>query len=171
MGKLSKNFRNKSFKQMKLERQEKREATARFKSLMPGSNGRATTSAQNQARPIVSNRSAQAAEHIAGATGKIKEGYQEDGSYIDRNGVRMSKAYMDNLQITKEDLPGKGEKGQRCNRSACQAPGAYWYNHSTQAYYCKTCSELINSECRNDEYVRNLGHPLLTLDPDFASKA
>ena len=67
MGKLSKNFRNKSFKQMKLERKEKSEATARLNSFKQGSNGRATVSAQNQARPIVSNRSAQAAEHIAGA--------------------------------------------------------------------------------------------------------
>jgi len=91
--------------------------------------------------------------------------------YITPEGVFMSADYIDNLQTDKPAGQGKGHKGENCNRSACQAPGAYWYNHSTRAYYCKTCADLINSSCQHDQYVKDLGHPLLTLDPDFADKA
>lgn len=38
----------------------------------------------------------------------------------------------------------KGRKGGSCNRSACQAPGATWFNSSTRAYYCRTCAHMIN---------------------------
>jgi hypothetical protein len=118
------------------------------------------------------DRSAEAARRIAGAMASVQSGYQDDGSYVcGRTGVHMSKAYQDNLQTNKPVLEGKGEKGQRCNRTACQAPGAYWYNHSTRAYYCGTCAELINAECAQDSYTQGLGHSLLTLDPEFADKA
>lgn len=99
-------------------------------------------------------------------------GEQPDGSYITPEGVRMSKAYRDNLQTNKPDGPAKGEKGGNCNRSACQAPGAYWYNHSTRLYYCETCAEILNKDKFNREDAQRMyGHPLCTLDPDFASKA
>lgn len=58
----------------------------------------------------------------------------------------------------------KGLKGGSCNRTACQAPNAMWFNHSTRAYYCQWCARLINDACRNDDFVKGLGHPLLTLD-------
>ncbi len=88
--------------------------------------------------------------------------------YTSPEGVYMSAEYIDNLQTDKPHGEGKGEKGKNCNREACQAPGAYWYNHSTQRYYCTTCARLINSANRNDSYVRDLGHDLCTLDPDYA---
>jgi len=122
-------------------------------------------------RPIHNDRSAEAAQRIAGAMERVRSGYQDDGSYISPEGVHMSKAYMDNLQTDKAELEGKGEKGQRCNRTACQAPGAYWYNHSTQKWYCGTCADLLNRDKFNSADADRLyGHPLLTLDPEFADK-
>jgi hypothetical protein len=122
--------------------------------------------------PAYRDRSAQAAEQLSRAMTRIRtEGYQPDGSYVDRNGIRQSKAYLDNLDTRKAELPGKGIKGQRCNRTACQAEGAYWYNHSTDKHYCGTCADIINAaNGPNDEYVRNLGHDLLTLEPEFEDK-
>ena len=34
----------------------------------------------------------------------------------------------------------KGVEGGNCNRSACQMPGADYYNLSTQKYYCRECA-------------------------------
>ena len=31
----------------------------------------------------------------------------------------------------------KGKKGGRCNLTACQQPGAWYFNKSTRAYYCE----------------------------------
>jgi len=93
--------------------------------------------------------------------------------YITPEGVFMSAQYIDNLQTDKPVGEDKGVKGGNCNRTACQAPGAYWFNHSTRAYYCGTCADLINGESRKfkDSFIDDLGHDLLTLDPDFADKA
>jgi len=133
-------------------------------------------------QPQIQNRdrSAEAAEKLTQAMNRaqtkwgepgVSTGYQPDGSYVSPEGVHMSKAYMDNLQTDKPELEGKGEKGKLCNRTACQAPGAYWYNHSTQAFYCGTCADLINQDKFNRADAERLyGHPLLTLDPDFADK-
>lgn len=33
-----------------------------------------------------------------------------------------------------------------CNRAACQAPNARWFNRSTRAFYCESCAKLINRE-------------------------
>lgn len=38
----------------------------------------------------------------------------------------------------------KGKLGKNCNRAACQEPGAWYYNQSTQAYYCKPCAWQLN---------------------------
>lgn len=43
--------------------------------------------------------------------------------------------------------PLKSDKGLKfgsCNRTACQAPGANYYNHTMHAYYCKECALLLN---------------------------
>lgn len=37
-----------------------------------------------------------------------------------------------------------GTLGGLCNRKACRAPGATWYNHGTRAYYCQPCAFRIN---------------------------
>lgn len=32
-----------------------------------------------------------------------------------------------------------------CNRKACRKDGADWWNHSTQAWYCRKCALKINA--------------------------
>lgn len=46
--------------------------------------------------------------------------------------------------------PDKGLRGGSCNRTACQAPGATWFNQSTRAYYCEGCARDINRYNRAD---------------------
>ena len=46
-----------------------------------------------------------------------------------------------------ENLPDPKLKGKylgNCNRTACQKPGAVFYNHSTREHYCPKCARLIN---------------------------
>lgn len=38
----------------------------------------------------------------------------------------------------------KGVLGGLCNRSACLAPGANWWNPNTLAHYCCICARKIN---------------------------
>lgn len=40
--------------------------------------------------------------------------------------------------------PEAGKLGGLCYRTACQGPGAVWYNDSTREHYCRTCAKLIN---------------------------
>lgn len=56
----------------------------------------------------------------------------------------------------------KGTFNGKCNRTACQKPGAIYFNHSTRAYYCEECAEMINDMNRQDAY-RLFGHDLCTL--------
>ncbi len=49
----------------------------------------------------------------------------------------------------------KGVKHGNCNRTACQRPGATWYNKGTYKYYCRQCAYLINDNCDD-------GDPLCT---------
>lgn len=44
----------------------------------------------------------------------------------------------------------KGVKDGNCNVTACQRPGATWWNTSMRAYYCRTCAHDINYWCRKD---------------------
>jgi hypothetical protein len=55
----------------------------------------------------------------------------------------------------------KGEFGGSCNRSACLAPHAVWYNHSTRLYYCTGCAQVLNYENRIDA-LQLYGHELCT---------
>lgn len=56
-----------------------------------------------------------------------------------------------------EEKQDKGEFKGSCNRSACQQPGALWYNFGTQRYYCEACARLINEANRADS-IRLFGH-------------
>jgi len=58
-----------------------------------------------------------------------------------------------------EDL--KGVKNGNCNVTACQRPGATYYNKSTQAYYCADCAEAINWPGGRAEVMELYGTPLL----------
>lgn len=58
----------------------------------------------------------------------------------------------------------KGEYKGSCNRTSCQAPNsAFWFNHSTEKYYCAECADLINNANRADAY-RLFGHELCTIE-------
>lgn len=48
-----------------------------------------------------------------------------------------------------EDNEDKGLENGNCNRSACQQPGAIWYNHWSKKWYCYRCSLDIG----NDSFV------------------
>ena len=37
----------------------------------------------------------------------------------------------------------KGKWNGSCNRKMCLAPGAMWWNRSTEAYYCTACMKVI----------------------------
>lgn len=61
------------------------------------------------------------------------------------------------------DKPDKGHELGSCNRTACQRPGADWFNHSTQAYYCRRCADWLNTDPVNREFAhRHYGHDLCT---------
>lgn len=55
----------------------------------------------------------------------------------------------------------KGNYMGSCNRTSCQKPGAEYFNHSTRAYYCQECAEILNRENHTDAQ-RLYGHELCT---------
>lgn len=62
--------------------------------------------------------------------------------------------------------PDKGLRNGSCNRTACQAPGATWYNLSTRAWYCGECAGMINWAGGRKDTQRLFGTDLLcTQDP------
>jgi hypothetical protein len=45
---------------------------------------------------------------------------------------------------TGKNKPDKGKKNGSCNVTACQQPGAEYFNKSTKKYYCAACAREIN---------------------------
>lgn len=65
--------------------------------------------------------------------------------------------------------PDKGLKGGSCNRTACQAPKAVYFNFSTEKYYCRRCAEDLNRANRFDAH-KMYGHDLcMIIDKEFAN--
>lgn len=64
----------------------------------------------------------------------------------------------------------KGAKGGNCNREACQAPGAVWFNHSTLKHYCARCARDLNRSNYQDAQ-RLWGHELCTIDEEACAIA
>lgn len=55
----------------------------------------------------------------------------------------------------------KGYFGGSCNRTACQKDkSAFYFNHSTEKYYCTECANTINR--MNPEAMEIYGHVLCT---------
>ena len=48
----------------------------------------------------------------------------------------------------------KGVEGGNCNRTACQQPGAVWYNSSTRKYYCRNCAITIQQQENDFKFLR-----------------
>ena len=63
------------------------------------------------------------------------------------------------------DVMNKGAKNGNCNRTACQKPGAVYYNHSTQKYYCPVCAHMLN-EVNKADAMKIFGHDLCTKDDE-----
>jgi hypothetical protein len=61
----------------------------------------------------------------------------------------------------REIRPEKGEKGGRCNVTACQQPGAIYYNSVMRKYYCPHCAREINKSA-----VAGGQEPFCTLDEE-----
>lgn len=63
------------------------------------------------------------------------------------------------------DKTDKGQENGSCNRSACQKPGAIWYNHGSHAWYCEGCRRDIEWDSFNKrDWAQNWfpkkGHPM-----------
>jgi len=61
--------------------------------------------------------------------------------------------------------PHKGKEGGACNRTACQAEPAIWWNHGSYSWYCADCRHDIETDAFNSrDWDRNfrprLGHPM-----------
>lgn len=41
-------------------------------------------------------------------------------------------------------MPDKGKRLGSCNRTACQGPGAFWYNRNMRSWYCTDCAHALN---------------------------
>lgn len=52
----------------------------------------------------------------------------------------------------KPDPNLKGKRGGNCNRTACQAPGAFAWSLNNHAYYCDDCARMLNWEPVNQKY-------------------
>jgi hypothetical protein len=53
------------------------------------------------------------------------------------------------------DKPNKGHEGGACNRRACQAEPALWWNHGSHSWYCADCARDIG-----DDHVNRAGWDL-----------
>ena len=49
----------------------------------------------------------------------------------------------------------KGQLGGNCNRTACQAPGAFAWSMNNRAYYCDDCARMLNRDPVNHAYWKN----------------
>ena len=67
--------------------------------------------------------------------------------------------------LDREEMSDKGQENGSCNRTACQAPGARWYNHGSHAWYCGRCRRMIEFDAVNyrnwkRDHEPNCGHPM-----------
>jgi hypothetical protein len=63
-----------------------------------------------------------------------------------------------------EKTQNKGQYLGTCNMSSCETGNvADWYNHGSQAYYCKGCAKRLNhDEFNQRDAAKLLGHDLCT---------
>ncbi len=67
-----------------------------------------------------------------------------------RGGTNIGEILKANAKAAKKAAL-KGKQDGNCNVTACQKPGATWWNTSTRAYYCPHCASEINRWSRHDE--------------------
>ena len=61
--------------------------------------------------------------------------------------------------LNQPEKPDKGQYMGSCNRRACQAPHAVWFNRSTLRHYCEDCARAIN-KANPDTHRIGLDGPL-----------
>lgn len=75
------------------------------------------------------------------------------------------------LDFDQPEKADKGEKGGSCNRHACQKPGAWWFNRSTERFYCEDCARLINDYPPTQrDSMRLYGDPRLCVPVDASCR-
>jgi len=62
----------------------------------------------------------------------------------------------------------KGVKDGNCNRTACQAPNAIWWNTGTRAYYCRSCAIAIQRS--ENDFSRGAKKEPFQIFPDIFNK-
>jgi len=67
------------------------------------------------------------------------------GRYSQMLGRRLRNPLPQRIVEALRTKPDKGQYQGSCNREACQAPGANYFNLSTRRYYCGRCARDINS--------------------------
>ena len=89
-------------------------------------------------------------------------------SWTDMGGVRHATMLVNEHGIARSqsEMETKGKYGGLCNRSACLAHNAFWWNRGSRAYYCQDCAYLINKEFRHRDDVENYGSLLLKCPED-----
>ena len=60
--------------------------------------------------------------------------------------------------------PDKGHRNGSCNVTACQGPGATFFNQSTRAWYCPKCASEINDfKPTQEDSMKLYGRPELCI--------
>lgn len=75
--------------------------------------------------------------------------------------VRGSKYLSSPFDIPKI-MPEKGKRNGNCNRTACQAVGAFWWNRGSYSWYCTDCALMLSQANAGDEFCKD--EPLCKLD-------
>lgn len=94
--------------------------------------------------------------------GKIAERFRKNQAE-DRRQSNHYKTVI-NSAVSKQPIPETQKKGHYnglCNRSACLAPGATWYNRGSYAFYCANCAwDLSNDPFNKKDAQKLFGGPL-----------
>lgn len=75
--------------------------------------------------------------------------------------VKQKRLFNTNVPGPSKTVQVKGEKYGLCNLTACQKPGAQWFNKSTKAYYCENCAREINWPGGHADCMELYGTPYL----------
>lgn len=72
---------------------------------------------------------------------------------MDEKEIRIVKQFQELMDFSNKkpydptkhpNFKNKGKRGLRCNRTACECEEAFYWNKTTQAYYCQPCAIKIN---------------------------
>ncbi len=82
--------------------------------------------------------------------------------------ARRAAGFIDHARETRDDVVAalaalKGTYQGNCNRTACQSPGAVWWNRGSYSWYCRECALMLNKD--NAPWVmKDIGLPVLCVD-------